>query len=78
MAKMATTPIYGKNMKILLLWNQKADDSESWYAKYLSATKFVQMMTPGWPWPIFLQGQILSLMLLYGKKVKQWIFQKLE
>ena len=28
-------------------------------------------------WPILQQGQILSLMLLYGKKVKQWIFQEL-
>ena len=35
------------------------------------------MMTLGWPWPILRQGQIWSLMLLYGKKVKQWIFQKL-
>ena len=42
-----------------------------------STTKFVQMMTLGWPWPILRQGQIWSLMLLYRKKVKQWIFQKL-
>ena len=42
-----------------------------------NTTKFVQMMTLGWPWPILRQGQIWSLMLLYGKKVKQWIFQKL-
>ena len=34
-------------------------------------------MTLAWPWPILGQGKILSLMLLYGKKVKQWIFQKL-
>ena len=40
-------------------------------------TKFFQMMTLSWPWPILRQGQILSRMLLYGKKVKQWIFQKL-
>ena len=32
-----------------------------------STTKFVQMMTLGWPWPILRQGQIWSLMLLYGK-----------
>ena len=42
-----------------------------------STTKFAQMMTLGWPWPILRQGQIWSLMLLYGKQVKQWIFQKL-
>ena len=29
MTKMATMPIYGKNIKNLLLWNQKADDLES-------------------------------------------------
>ena len=40
-----------------------------------STTKFVQMMTLGWPWPILWQGQVWSLMLLYGKKVKQWIFR---
>ena len=32
MTKMATMPIYGKNLKKLLLWNQKADDLETWYA----------------------------------------------
>ena len=41
-----------------------------------STTKFVQMVTLGWPWPILHQGQIWSLMLLYGKKVKQWIFSE--
>ena len=43
----------------------------------LSTTKFIQMMILGWPWPILRQGQIWCLMLLCGKKVKQWIFQKL-
>ena len=38
---------------------------------------FVQMMNLGWPWPILWQGQILTLMLVYGMKVKQWIFQKI-
>ena len=41
---------------------------------YFNTTKFVQMMTLGCPWPILRQGQIWSLILLYGKKVKQWIF----
>ena len=27
-------------------------------------------MTPGWPWPILRQGQIWSIMLLYGEKSK--------
>ena len=29
MTKMAAMPIYGKNFKNLLLWNQKADDLET-------------------------------------------------
>ena len=73
MTKMAAMPIYGKTH---LLWNQKDDDLESWYAA-LGTTKFVQMMILGWPLLILRQGQIWSLMLLYGKKIKQWIFQKL-
>ena len=36
----------------------------------LSTTKFAQMMTLGWPWHILWQGQIWSLMLLYGEKGK--------
>ena len=31
MTKMATTPIYGKNFKNLLLQNQKAHDLGTWY-----------------------------------------------
>ena len=30
--------------------------------------QIAQMMTLGWPWPILRQGQIWSIMLLYGKK----------
>ena len=32
MTKMATVSIYSTNLKNLLLWNQKADDIETWYA----------------------------------------------
>ena len=32
MTKVAAMPIYGKNLKNLLLQNQKAGDLESWYA----------------------------------------------
>ena len=31
MTNMAAMPIYGKNLKNLLLWNQTANDLESWY-----------------------------------------------
>ena len=41
-----------------------------------STIKFVQIMTMGWPWPILRQGQLWSLMLLCGKKIKQWIFSE--
>ena len=37
MTKMATMPIYGKNLKNHLLWNQKADDLESWYVASAAA-----------------------------------------
>ena len=78
MTKMAAMPIGGKNFKKSFPeqigrwpWNLVCS------IRCLSTTKFVQMMTLGCPWPILRQGQIWSLMLLYGKKVKQWIFQKL-
>ena len=80
MTKMAVTPIYGKNLK------KKPSSPEPkgrWPWKLVcsigcsSTTKFVKMMTLSWPWHILRQGLIWSLMLLYGKKVKQWIFQKL-
>ena len=70
-----------KTWKILLLWNQKADDLESLYAaldtQVPGTTKFIQIMYLGLPWPILRQDQIWFPMLLYGKKLKQWIFQKL-
>ena len=78
MTKMATMPIYVKNLK------KSSLEPKGWWPWNLvciigcsSTTKFAQMVTLGWPWPILRQGQIWSLMLLYGKKVKQWIFQKL-
>ena len=79
MTKMAVMPIYCKNMKN----SSSLEPKGRWPWKFVcsikcsSTTKFVQMMTLGWPWPILRQGQIWSPMLLYGKKIKQWIFQKL-
>ena len=79
MTEMADMPIYNQNLK------KKTSSLEAkgrWPWKlicsvgYFSTTMFVQMVILGWPWPILWQGQILSLMLLCGKKVKQWIFQK--
>ena len=78
MAKMAAMSMDSKNLQ------KSSPEPKGRWPWYLvcsigcsSTTKFVQMMTLGWPWPILQQGQIWSLMLLYRKKMKQWIFQKL-
>ena len=75
MTKMAAMPIYGENLKKepkgRWPWNLVCSIGCS------SISKFIQMMTLGWPWPILRQGHIWRLMLLHRKKVKQWIFQKL-
>ena len=76
MTKMATTLIYGKNLKT----SSSLEPKGQWPWKlvcsigYSSTTKFVQIMTLWWPWPILQQGKIWFLMLLYGKKVKQCFF----
>ena len=79
MTKMAAMPIYCKNLK-----KSSSPEPKGRWPWYMvcsigcsNTTKFVQMMTLGWPWPILRHGQVWFLMLLYGKKVKQWIFQKL-
>ena len=78
MTKMATMPIYGKNLWKSSAQNRMADDLDSRYATLVAqALSFVQMMTLDWPWSILWQGQNLSLRLLYGKKAKQWIFWNL-
>ena len=64
---MAAMPIYGKN----LLKSSSLEPKGQWNVvcsiEYSSTTKFVQVM------PILRQGQIWSPMLLYAKKLKQWI-----
>ena len=72
MTKMTAKHIYGKNLKPKGRWPWKLVCSIG----YSSATKFIQMMILGWPWPILREGQLWSPMLLYGKKVKQWIFSE--
>ena len=41
MTKIAAMPIYGKSLKNLLLWHQKADDLESWYAALVLENYYV-------------------------------------
>ena len=47
MTKMAAMPICGKDMKIRLIWNQKADDLESLYAA--SGTLVLPSLFKWWP-----------------------------
>ena len=74
--KMFATPIYDKTLKNLLQ-NQKADDLGSWYVA--SGARVLPSLFKWWP-QVDLElfyGKVKFLMLLYGKKVNQWIFQKL-
>ena len=77
MTKMAAMPIYIKILKK----SSSPEPKGRWHWNLVcsigcsSTTIFIQMMTLRWPWPILRQDQIWSLMLLYGKKVKQWIFR---
>ena len=48
MTNIAAMPIYGKNLKNLLLRNQKADDVESWYAA--SGGRVLPSLFKWWPW----------------------------
>ena len=76
MTRLAAMSIYGKNLKK----SSSLEPKGQWPWKlgcsigYSSTTKLDQMISLGWPWPVLCQSQIWSLMLLYGKKVKQWIF----
>ena len=64
MTKMVAMPIYGKNLQKST--SLTADDLEMQHR----VLKYYQVYYLGWPWPILGHGQILSLALLYGKKVK--------
>ena len=77
MTKMATMPMYGKNLKKSSSPEPKGRCRWNFICSMgcSSTTKFIQMITLGWPCPILQQGQSWSLMLLYWKKVKQWIFR---
>ena len=78
MTNMADMPIYGKNLKNLP-WNQKADDPESWCVA--SGARVLTSLFKWWPWVdhdlFYSKVKFGSLCFYMGKKVKQWIFQKL-
>ena len=79
MTKLAAMPIYGKNLKK----PSSVEPKGRWpwnlvcIIGCLITIKFAQMMALEWPWHILQEYQIWSLVLLYGTKVKQWIFPKL-
>ena len=78
MINLAVMPIYGKTRKIFFSGTKRPMTLKlGMQHRVLDYYQVCSMMNLGWPWPILRQGQIWSLMLLYGKMVKQWIFQKL-
>ena len=68
-----------KKKKKNLLRNQTVDDFESWYAA--SDAQVLSSLFKWWPWvdlDLFYGNVKFSpLCFIMGKKVKQWIFQKL-
>ena len=78
MTNMATMPIYGKNLKK----SSSPEPIDRWpwnlvcSIVYAGATKIIQSMTLGWPWPILRQCQIWSQAFVW-EKVKIIIFWKL-
>ena len=72
--------IYAKTLKNLLLWNQKADDLESLFAASYTRMLLKQLFK-WWLWVdldlFYGKVKIWSSFLLYGIKLKLWIFQKL-
>ena len=78
MTKMAALPIYGKNVK-----NSSSLESKGrWPWKFVccikcsSTTKFVQMMTLSWPWPIFTTRSNLVPYAFVWEKVKTMDFSE--
>ena len=57
MTKMAAMPIYGKNLKNILLQNQKSYDLKTWHVA--SGTQALPSLYKWWPW--------VDLDLFYGK-----------
>ena len=75
MTKMSAMPIYGKN-----LYKSSSSDLNGQYhwnfvysIGHSSTTKFVQMMTQGWPLTYLYKGQLWFVLLLYVKMLKWWI-----
>ena len=79
MTKMATMRIYSKNLKKIFFFPTKRlmtlkVDMHHWVLEYYQVCSNDD---PELTLTYLRQGQIWFFMLLYGQKVKQWIFQKL-
>ena len=68
-----------KTLKNLLLWNQKAEDLETWYAASGAGVLPSMFKCRIWVDLDLFYGKVKfgPLCFCMGKKVKQWIFQKL-
>ena len=66
MTKMAAMPIYGKNLNNDRIWNQQADDLESWYAAL--GTHVLPIFSKWRSCPFLRRGQIWPLMFYMGKR----------
>ena len=80
MTKMAAMPIYGKNLKTLLLRNQKSDDLETWYAAW-GAREYYQVCSnddTGLILTYFTARSNLVPNAFVREKVNQWIFFRAE
>ena len=74
MTKMAAMPIYGKNLKILLLRNQKADDFETWGMQHwvLEYYQVCSNVDPGLTLTYFTaRSYLVPYAFVWEKKVKQ-------
>ena len=70
MTKMATMPIYGKNLNNLLLWNRKADDLETWYTA--SGSRVLPNLLKLWSWSDHDQDKTMDFsetIIVYDVKV---------
>ena len=78
MTKMAAMPIYGKNLKKIFSETKKQMPLKlGMQHRVLEYYQICSNDDPGLTLTYLWQGQIWSLMLLCGKMVKQWTFQKL-
>ena len=74
MTNVAAVLINDKNFKNLLLWDQKADNFESWYAAM--GTWVLPSLFKWSPW-VDLDLFLAMSYFCMEKKLKQWIVQKL-